>query len=134
MRARCLSPQQGKFTQCKGLCTQDYTVFILLFSTNIAYNLKNNCIFPIPFTSRVPLEFFAHEKVYLLGKFYDQHKRDQFYNDFEKVIWFSYRRLSHCSDVGWGCMIRVVQMMVAQAITRDQPQMQPNSVLDWFRE
>lgn len=31
-------------------------------------------------------------------------------------------------------MIRVIQMLVAQAITRDQPQMHPDAIIDLFRE
>lgn len=31
-------------------------------------------------------------------------------------------------------MIRVIQMLVAQVITRDQPQLHPDNVIDFFRE
>jgi len=106
-----------------------------LFSTNIAYNLKNNCIFQLPFSSRTPLAFSSDQKqVCLLGKSYTQDSRDMLYNDFEKIIWFSYRRLEQFEDVGWGCMIRVIQMLVAQAITRDQTDMHPDKIIDLFRE
>ena len=57
-----------------------------------------------------------------------------FYNDFEKIIWFSYRRLEQFADVGWGCMIRVIQMLLAQTITRDQSAMHPDKIIDLFRE
>jgi hypothetical protein len=53
---------------------------------------------------------------------YDINSSIDFNNDFEQIIWFSYRRLpNQCEDVGWGCMIRVIQMMIAQAISRDKP-------------
>lgn len=40
-----------------------------------------------------------------------------------KIIWFTYREKLKIaedinSDVGWGCMPRVGQMMLAQALTR----------------
>jgi hypothetical protein len=31
-------------------------------------------------------------------------------------------------------MIRVIQMLVAEAISRDQTQLHPDSIIDWFRE
>lgn len=103
---------------------------------NIAYTLKNNCIMQLPFSSRRPLSFGSQrERAYLLGRMYDAQKESDFRNDFEQIIWFSYRRLpKQCEDVGWGCMIRVIQMLLAQAICRDQPQAQLNLVLDLFRE
>jgi hypothetical protein len=101
---------------------------------NFAYNFKNNCIFQLPFSSRTPLDFAAQGRAFLLGKGYGPETQDAFFNAFEKVIWFSYRRLAQCEDVGWGCMIRVIQMMVAQAITRDQPQLHPDAIIDLFRE
>ena len=76
------------------LLTHLHLVKYLSFSTNLAYNLKNNCIFQLPFSSRTPLTFSStQDKVYLLGKHYDKDSRDQFYNAFEKIIWFSYRKL-----------------------------------------
>lgn len=103
---------------------------------NIAYTLKNNCLVQLPFSSRRPLCFGSQrERAYLLGRMYDAQKELDFRNDFEQIIWFSYRRLpQHCEDVGWGCMIRVIQMLLAQAVRRDQPQAQLNLVLDLFRE
>jgi len=103
---------------------------------NIAYTIKNNCIVQLPFSSRVPLNFSQERnRAYLLGKMFDHNTADDFYNRFEQIIWFSYRRLpnSQIEDVGWGCMIRVIQMMMAQAISRDQPQLHLNHLIDLFR-
>jgi hypothetical protein len=70
-----------------------------------------------------------------LGKAYDGDSSIDFNNDFEQIIWFSYRRLpNQCEDVGWGCMIRVIQMMIAQAIARDRPQTHLNNLIDMFRD
>lgn len=74
------------------------------------------------------------KQVCLLGKSYTHENRDMFYNDFEKIIWFSYRRLEQFEDVGWGCMIRVIQMLIAQTITRDQKSRHPDQIIDMFRE
>lgn len=103
---------------------------------NLAYTLKNNCILQLPFSSRVPLSFSEkRERAYLLGKMYDIDSRIDFNNDFEQIIWFSYRKLpNQVEDVGWGCMIRVIQMMIAQSIARDRPQMSLNNLIDLFRE
>jgi hypothetical protein len=39
---------------------------------NLAYNLKNNCIFQLPFVSRVPLDFAQTcDNAFLLGQHYD---------------------------------------------------------------
>ena len=43
--------------------------------------------------------------------------------EFETIIWFTYRTKLKIaeginSDVGWGCLPRVGQMILAQALTR----------------
>lgn len=66
---------------------------------------------------------------------YDIDTSIDFHNDFEQIVWFSYRKLpNQVEDVGWGCMIRVIQMMIAQSIARDRPQMGLNNLIDMFRE
>lgn len=60
----------------------------------------------------------------LLGRMYRYEDRELFMNDFHSVIWISYRydKEDKFGDVGWGCMIRVCQMVLAQALKRCQPQ------------
>lgn len=84
-------------------------------STNLAYNLKNNTLFALPFGSRVPLDLAEpHQRASLLGVQFDYSSRKEFRTAFESIFWFSYRRNGQqTSDVGWGCMIRVVQMLLA---------------------
>ena len=50
---------------------------------------------------------------------------DKFKRDFTSFIWFTYRQdfpsikdTQFTSDVGWGCMIRSGQMIMAQALVR----------------
>ena len=53
----------------------------------------------------------------------------------EQGVWVCFVDLpnSQIEDVGWGCMIRVIQMMMAQAISRNQPQLHLNHLIDLFR-
>jgi len=67
----------------------------------------------------------------LLGKEYSDLNLEQLKRDFSKIMWFTYRKNfpklnyykassveSHVSDTGWGCMIRVCQMLFAECIKR----------------
>ena len=59
--------------------------------------------------------------IYLLGRrFSKQSEAEDFY---KKIIWFSYRNSPGLgpkfnSDTGWGCLIRVGQMVMAAAFKR----------------
>ena len=49
-----------------------------------------------------------------MGKCYDFMAYEEFVKRFQDIIWFTYRTCHEgFSDVGWGCMIRVVQMILA---------------------
>lgn len=56
----------------------------------------------------------------MLGRVYGYEDRERFYSDFHGVIWICYRSKleDKFGDVGWGCMIRVCQMVLAQALRR----------------
>lgn len=67
----------------------------------------------------------------LLGKQYHKERLEQLKKDFSKIIWFTYRKNfpklnyykassveSHISDTGWGCMIRVCQMLFAECLKK----------------
>lgn len=74
------------------------------------------------------------KKAYLLGKEYEPEKLDdlkRMRTAFSHILWFSYRKnfpMLNCkshpdsesfiSDTGWGCMIRVCQMMFAECLKR----------------
>lgn len=90
---------------------------------------------------RTKVDFKRGSKIVLLGKEYICHYRDRefqmqqkkngkkvltpmdiFVNDFTSKFWFTYRQnfkslmdSNITSDVGWGCMLRTGQMMMAQA-------------------
>jgi len=87
---------------------------------------------------------------------------DEFVKKFYSLFWFSYRKdfasinpASYTSDVGWGCMLRSGQMMLARALTLhmlggdwkrvsidksklEEPTETPNSkyitILKWFED
>lgn len=61
--------------------------------------------------------------IYIFGIKFDKDNRKQAFQLYQSVIWFTYRDNinfdgfpSVTSDVGWGCMLRVGQMMLAQVI------------------
>lgn len=72
--------------------------------------------------------------IYLLGDKYESEEGDKskdIVTSFSKILWFSYRKNfpklnhkklpateSYINDTGWGCMIRVCQMMFAEALKR----------------
>ena len=72
---------------------------------------------------------FSSSPIWMMGRAYSleeynkEHLQD-FYDDFSSIIWFTYR--SHfpplgntllTTDMGWGCMIRTGQMMLARALS-----------------
>ncbi len=60
--------------------------------------------------------------VTLLGKLYENNSKDKekFLMDFNNVIWLTYRSGIYGveTDAGWGCMIRVCQMVLAETFKR----------------
>lgn len=59
-------------------------------------------------------------KAMILGKEVTAKDLPAFHQD---IIWFTYKKDIHISssmhsDVGWGCLIRVAQMALAQALRR----------------
>lgn len=75
----------------------------------------------IPYLHRpkITLELDS-EPAYLLGKGYENSTFDRFLEHFRSIIWMSYRSISNHgkSDAGWGCMIRVIQMLFAEVLRR----------------
>ncbi|KAI9015109.1 hypothetical protein BC832DRAFT_527853 [Gaertneriomyces semiglobifer] len=76
----------------------------------------------IPFTSDSPE---VTGPVTLLGKAYPLITDAGCLEDFRSIIWVTYRKEYPCingtsfsTDVGWGCMLRSGQMMVAEALKR----------------
>jgi hypothetical protein len=64
-----------------------------------------------------------NKKVFLLGNKYKvcyHQEREAFLMKFCNVIWLSYRSNIYGvdTDAGWGCMIRVCQMVLAEVFQR----------------
>ncbi|KAH3762431.1 autophagy protein 4 [Pelomyxa schiedti] len=73
---------------------------------------------------------FSTSTIWLLGHYFECVRSDgelyvnpKFFDDFARLIWITYRRdfppiplTSVTSDMGWGCMIRTGQMLLARAI------------------
>ena len=74
------------------------------------------------------------EPACLLGKKYSYEQREQFYNDFHSIIWICYRSKleDKFGDAGWGCMIRVCQMVMAQTLKRGNPNMHNSEIIKEF--
>lgn len=92
--------------------------------TNLAYNIKNSSGLISSILSnrkKIILQEGAqnkNKKIYLLGNKYKvcyHQEREAFLMKFCNVIWLSYRSNIYGvdSDAGWGCMIRVCQMVLA---------------------
>ena len=63
-----------------------------------------------------------HTDINIFGKDFDSKGGLE---TFEKIIWFTYRKdfpslmgSDVSSDTGWGCMVRVGQMLLAQTLRR----------------
>ena len=106
-----------------------------MYRTNLRFNLE------VLGENIWPLDSANKERAYLLGKEYEistngkenPDQTAQLRRDFSNIIWFSYRKnfpkLNHkllplaesfVSDTGWGCMIRVCQMIFAECLKRYQ--------------
>ena len=87
--------------------------------TNLLYSIKHSSL-PM---QRKPIEIREDgSKAALLGKLYDFSTFFRLEFVFRNTFWFTYRRGIGSeieTDNGWGCMIRTVQMVVAEAIKRD---------------
>lgn len=78
----------------------------------------------IPYLHRPRIVLEADsEPAYLLGREYFHETSSRFLEHFGSIVWMSYRSVSPSgkSDVGWGCMIRVVQMLFAEIFKRSNP-------------
>lgn len=70
---------------------------------------------------------------FLFGEEFTFKQKSDFIEKFQNIIWLSYRvdEGNDESDAGWGCMIRVCQMLLAQALTKSEHQL---SLTDIFNE
>lgn len=82
------------------------------------------------------VSFSEGEEIHILGykivfkpKNQKESKTHFFLNIFQNIIWMTYRKnfppllpeffdSDYISDAGWGCMLRVAQMMLAEALKR----------------
>eukprot|EP00344_Euplotes_crassus_P000759 CAMPEP_0196997640 /NCGR_PEP_ID=MMETSP1380-20130617/3187_1 /TAXON_ID=5936 /ORGANISM="Euplotes crassus, Strain CT5" /LENGTH=263 /DNA_ID=CAMNT_0042413921 /DNA_START=132 /DNA_END=923 /DNA_ORIENTATION=+ len=113
--------------------------------TNLNYMLHDKGFMKI--VGVAPLEFDdLHPRVNLYNKRYNYKPKSRFLTQFKKIIWFTYRknfigllnrkkflekeginieelnkdRKILTSDTGWGCMIRVAQMILARVFTLEK--------------
>ena len=87
------------------------------------------------FKTNIPKLTFENDHIYILGKKYSltigldpKNINKSIETKFLQIIWFSYRRnfpilkpkidKTYISDTGWGCSIRVGQMIFAETLTR----------------
>lgn len=85
----------------------------------------------IPYLHRPKIQLdIDSEPAYLLGLQYSHANRDQFVSSFQNTLWMSYRK---GGDVGWGCMIRVVQMVFAEVVKRHNPGSCVDDVIGLFK-
>lgn len=88
---------------------------------NSSFPLSSNFQSPPPSTSS---SFSSCRPVCLLGNFYSSTSSPEFLSDWESKVWITYRSgfsqkidsTSYSNDVGWGCMIRTGQMLLASAL------------------
>lgn len=90
----------------------------------------------MPSLQRPPIHLQnSSSEAYLLGEVFQPHQEEAFVDRFQKVVWFSYRvGADSTGDVGWGCMIRVVQMLFAEAFQRHCPQPSLPKLIQLFKE
>jgi hypothetical protein len=84
----------------------------------LKYNLTHSNI-PYFHRPKITLDLDS-EPAYLLGTAYESSCHEKFVAHFRTIVWMSYRTTSQSgkSDAGWGCMIRVVQMLFAESFKR----------------
>lgn len=107
------------------------------FLTNIQYKIEHNPYLQYPLKTHQKMSTpLQSQRVVLLGTLYKQeagegheHSQLRIKGIYNQIIWFSYRKNfpilapvhlqnTFISDTGWGCMIRVGQMMFAQVLQR----------------
>lgn len=52
---------------------------------------------------------------------------------FKQTVWLSYTQSNGKTDAGWGCMIRVVQMLMAEVIKRNRQSIQIGDIVHLFK-
>ena len=110
---------------------------------NIAYNAKYKAL---SFFQEYNKERLIHpnEEIFILGQQFAATEENvdainrQIYEIFENTIWITYRSGfpqlpnelvgSYISDTGWGCMVRVGQMLFAQIIKHHQGVTEKNQI------
>lgn len=127
--------------------------------TNFNYYLTDTGMMSIMGVKK--LDFSDKEvPVKLYNKSYFPYQKATFTNEFEKIMWFTYRNnfkplMSRknflgiegidpkkeninknilTSDNGWGCMIRVAQMLLARAICQHLHSLKSPIIVDYFDE
>ena len=69
----------------------------------------------------------------IFGHFYSFETKDDFEERFNNTIWITYREIDGSGDVGWGCMIRVVQMVFAEIFKRHLSKASVKDVIKIFK-
>ncbi len=74
----------------------------------------------LPFITRKTIDISSQDysQASLFGKGYSYGDKKEFHEKFTSIIWMSYRNGRNDNDVGWGCMIKVVQMLLAEVFMR----------------
>lgn len=105
------------------------------FSTNLVYNLRHSNYLNIPSLHREQISLETHTHAYMHGLSFSSSQQDALLQRFRKTVWMSYRKNIKAtgSDAGWGCMIRVVQMLLAEVSQRAM-QLEATEVIDFFRD
>ena len=94
--------------------SRDSGINFLLVSTNLLYKLGGESIL----AKRKSTEF---DNLVMLGKRYTSYEQAE--KDFSELFWFTYRKeMKICgeikTDLGWGCLIRVGQMLLANSLKK----------------
>lgn len=108
----------SNYLPSKNLFTSLYTIFGL-------YSIRSLLISAEGSSPEIP-DFSISEMVLCGNRVYKKEDSYQaFLQTFSSLLWFSYRRdfppitpTTYTSDMGWGCMLRCAQMMLANALSR----------------
>lgn len=89
-------------------------VIVIIFRNNISYQIEEFSVLPFLAKQSNCFQVLAnHSPYYLSGKKIDD--QDELLFRIQGLIWITYRKNvkiapNYCSDVGWGCLLRVTQM------------------------